>query len=137
MTYDISLYDMSNFLVFNVTEKINPVYFGKVYGTGGGRIWGNSENTTIDINMITNPNSNFTFVLRDEEDAGDYGFITFVDKDGNITPQYIKEIKMQHNRTELLIGIENLENIKTKNIATITNMCVKQEYRNMHIDINF
>lgn len=81
MTYDISLYDMSNFLVFNVTEKINPVYFGKVYGTGGGRIWGNSENTTIDINMITNPNSNFTFVLRDEEDAGDYGFITFVDKD--------------------------------------------------------
>ena len=81
MTYDIALYDMSNFLVFNVTEKLNPVYFGKVYGTGGGRIWGGLENTTIDINMRTNPNSNFTFVLRDEEDAGDYKFITFVDKD--------------------------------------------------------
>lgn len=81
MTYDISMFDMSNFLVFNVTEKMNPVYYGTVYGTGSGRIWGDAENTTIDVNMITNPNSNFTFVLRDEEDAGDYGFITFVDKD--------------------------------------------------------
>ena len=26
-----------------------------------------------------------------------------------------------------------IENIKTKNIATITNMCIKKEYRNMHI----
>ena len=81
MTYDISMYDMSNFLVFNVTEKLNPVYYGKVYGTGGGRIWGGMGSTTIDVNMRTNPNSNFTFVLRDEEDAGDYGFISFVDKD--------------------------------------------------------
>lgn len=81
MKYDISMFDMSNFLVFNVTEKINPVYYGKVFGTGGGRIWGNSDTTTIDVNMITNPNSNFTFVLRDEEEAGDYKFISFVDKD--------------------------------------------------------
>ena len=81
MTYDISMFDMKDFLVFNVTEKINPVYYGKVYGTGGGRIWGDVENTTIDVNMSTNTNSNFTFVLRDEEEAGDYEFISFVDKD--------------------------------------------------------
>lgn len=84
MTYDISMYNMSNFLVFNVTEKLNPVYYGKVFGTGGGRIWGDAEKTTIDVNMRTNPNSNFTFVLRDEEEAGDYKFITFVDKDAEI-----------------------------------------------------
>ena len=90
MKYDISMFDMSNFLVFNVTENINPVYYGKVFGTGSGRIWGNAESTTIDVNMITNPNSNFTFVLRDEEDAGDYSFITFVDKDAVI----IKDVEV-------------------------------------------
>jgi hypothetical protein len=81
MTYDISLYDMSNFLVFNVPEKKNPVYYGKVYGTGGGRIWGGAGQTNIDVNVRTNPNSEFTFAIRNEADAGDYKFITFVDKD--------------------------------------------------------
>ena len=90
MKYEITLHDVNNFLVFDVTEKLNPLYYGTVFGTGSGLIKGDGLATTISVNMRTNPNSNFTFALLDEEDAGDYKFITYIDKDAT----EVKEVEV-------------------------------------------
>lgn len=80
LTYDIALDRVTDFTVFNITERQNPVYFGTVYGSGAGTIQGNSEHTDIDVNLQINQKSLFTFVLSDNETADDYRFITFVNK---------------------------------------------------------
>lgn len=80
LTYDIGLSDANNLLVFNVTELINPVYYGTIFGSGTASIKGDMARTNIDVNMRTNDHSKFTFVLSKEEEASDYQFITFVDR---------------------------------------------------------
>lgn len=63
------------------------------------------------------------------------GLSSIVDKYSILEYDYEK---LSTNNDNIKYTIENyikpmIENIKTKNIATITNMCVKKEYRNMHI----
>lgn len=69
-------------LCFNVTEKINPIWFGKIYcnvdnididGTQPGLVY-------VDANVSTAPSSTFTFVLSDKEEASEYTFLTFHDR---------------------------------------------------------
>ena len=80
MTYDIGISDVHNMLVFDVTELINPDYYGTVFGSGTASITGDMARTNIDVNMRTDDNSKFTFVLTGSETASDYPFITFVNK---------------------------------------------------------
>jgi hypothetical protein len=83
ITYDISLRipDGLPFLAFNVTEKLNPVYWGTVYASGTARIYGDVEKTWIDVAARSSANSRFTFSLDDNLTAGDYTFINFRDAD--------------------------------------------------------
>lgn len=81
LSYDIGISKLSDFLVFNLTERLNPTYFGKVYASGAGNIRGDNKRTLIDINMRTDAKSKFTYVLGNETSAGDYKFITYIDKD--------------------------------------------------------
>ncbi|MEG1586299.1 MAG: translocation/assembly module TamB domain-containing protein, partial [Bacteroidales bacterium] len=83
ISYDISfLIPPENpFQVFNVTEKINPVYWGTIYASGSARIHGNTEKTWIDVSARSNANSKFNFSLNENMTAGDYQFITFHDAD--------------------------------------------------------
>lgn len=80
MDYNIQINNARNLLVFNITEQQNPIYYGRIYGTGVGTIRGDMSRTNIDVNMSTNENSKFTFALSDNETASDYQFITFVDR---------------------------------------------------------
>lgn len=81
LTYDIDISRLHNFLVFNVTEKQSPAYYGRVYASGAGNIRGDNLFTNIDVNMRTDGNSKFTYALLDEVAAGEYAFITYVDRD--------------------------------------------------------
>lgn len=81
LLYNVDIHNLNNFLLFNQTPQLNPVYYGKVFGTGSGTIVGDSSYTFIDISAKTNEGSNFTFVLSDMTDAADYQFITYFDKD--------------------------------------------------------
>lgn len=80
MDYNIQINNARNLLVFNITEQQNPIYSGRIYGTGVGTIRGDMSKTNIDVNMSTNENSKFTFALSDNETASDYQFITFVNR---------------------------------------------------------
>ena len=78
--YLLTATNMRNMLVYNTTEKQSPVYYGKVYGSGNVTVEGDMQHTDIDINVSTEDHSKFTFVLSNTSEAGEYGFITFVDR---------------------------------------------------------
>lgn len=80
LDYDIGISGLRNFLVYNMTEKLSPVYYGTIYGSGAATIKGDLIRTDIDVNMSTDANSKFTYVLTGNETASDYPFITFVDR---------------------------------------------------------
>ncbi|WP_455505360.1 translocation/assembly module TamB domain-containing protein [Coprobacter sp.] len=80
LDYDIGISGLQNFLVYNMTEKLSPVYYGTIYGSGAATIKGDLVKTDIDVNMSTDANSKFTYVLTGNETASDYPFITFVNR---------------------------------------------------------
>lgn len=77
LAYDIAITNAHDFLVYDVTERQSPVYYGTIYGSGSALLKGSPGINQIDVNMSTGDQSNFTFVLSGSEAAGEYDFITF------------------------------------------------------------
>ncbi len=69
-----------NMLVYDVTERQNPMIFGSVYGKGGARISGNEKIINIDVNMQSAPKTMLNLNFMGASRASEYDFITFVDK---------------------------------------------------------
>lgn len=115
-------------LIYNVDPYIYPYWFE------------NLENCKkvlpkliLEDNFIFNIETIYIAINSDNNEI--VGLSSIVDK-YNIS-KYDYE-KLSSNNDNIKYTIDNyikpmIENIKTKNIATITNMCVKKEYRNMHI----
>ena len=78
--FDFSITDVDNMLCYDTNEKINPIWYGRVFANGSAFIKGEPGAVNLDINMSTAPNSTFTFVISEQEQAGEYSFITFTDK---------------------------------------------------------
>lgn len=55
LSYDIGISGLQNFLVYNMTEKLSPIYYGTIYGSGAATINGDLVKTDIDVNMSTGP----------------------------------------------------------------------------------
>ena len=53
LSYDIGISGLQNFLVYNMTEKLSPIYYGTIYGSGAATINGDLVKTNIDVNMST------------------------------------------------------------------------------------
>lgn len=73
-------FNANNFLVYNATEQHNPIFFGKVYGSGKGIIGGDEKEVNIDINMQTKENTLVRMNFMEEE-VSEYSFITYVEPD--------------------------------------------------------
>ena len=85
--FEFRVTDARNFLCFDVTERISPDWFGRIFCNGGAFVKGIPGFIDINVNISTAPNSTFTFVLSDTEAAGEYTFLTFRDRaelDGDI-----------------------------------------------------
>ncbi|MCM1450037.1 MAG: translocation/assembly module TamB [Clostridiales bacterium] len=89
--FDFSITDAHNLLVYDESATQNPDWYGRIYGNGSASIKGRPGVVDIGVKMSTAPGSTFTFVLNDREDASDYTFITFRNRDellaGNIVQQ--------------------------------------------------
>lgn len=70
----------NNFMLYNVTEKQNPMFFGKAFGSGSGSISGDERNVDIDARLRTNNNTNICMNFMDES-IEEYSFITYKDND--------------------------------------------------------
>ena len=89
-------------LVYDVKENPDMRWFGRIFGNGSATVSGKPGLVDIGVNMSTAPGSTFTFVLSDAEQAYDYQFITFRDRDQarkdsierlTSPPQIVKELK--------------------------------------------
>ncbi|WP_370757654.1 translocation/assembly module TamB domain-containing protein [Coprobacter secundus] len=115
LTYDIGISEIRNLLVFDVTEQLNPVYYGTIFGTGTASIIGDMDKTDIDVNMRTDAKSKFTFVLTGNETANDYQFITFVNKTEELRKEELRD------STNLSL-IDNIKRIEETTGAHTTNV---------------
>ena len=79
LEYDIDIHDAVDLLVFNMPPTSGASFYGKVFGTGGVAIKGDDFRTDINVNMLTENDSEFTFVLTNTANAADYSFLTFTD----------------------------------------------------------
>lgn len=91
-TFDFRLTDAVNFLSYDVTPKLSPDWYGRIYGNGSAFISGEPGVVNIDVNMSTAPNSTFTFVLSDMEEADEYTFISFRDRNAGVIKDSIIEV---------------------------------------------
>lgn len=65
-----------NFLLYNASENLNPLFYGKVFGSGNGEISGDMQAINIDIRMRTEKNTSVHMNFMDEE-VNEYSFITY------------------------------------------------------------
>lgn len=79
--FNFGITQARNLLCYDTSEKDNPVWYGTVYGNGAAFVTGEPGVVDIKVNMETAPRSRFTFVLSDSEEASEYNFITFHDRD--------------------------------------------------------
>ncbi len=85
-TFHFDVKDATDFLCYDVSEKLSPDWYGRIFGNGTATIKGVPGVVDISANMTTAPNSTFTFVLSDRLDADEYSFITFRD----VTPRALE-----------------------------------------------
>lgn len=78
--------DARNILAYNSTSAQNPIWYGRIFGTGNASIYGAPGVLYIDADMSTGPGSTFTFVLSDQLEAVEYSFIEFRD----VTPDSVR-----------------------------------------------
>ncbi len=79
--FDFNVTDARNLLVYDESSRTNPDWYGSICGNGSAHIDGKPGVVNIGVEMDTAPGSVFTLVLNDMEEADDYTFITFRDRD--------------------------------------------------------
>lgn len=65
-----------NFMVYNATERLNPIFFGKVLGSGNAEISGDEQQVNIDVRMRTEDKTVVRMNFMEEE-VNQYSFITY------------------------------------------------------------
>ncbi|MDE7347980.1 MAG: translocation/assembly module TamB [Muribaculaceae bacterium] len=78
--FNFRLRDAKSLLCYNTNEKLNPLWYGTIYGSGHAQINGYPGMIDIDMNMTTEEGSKFYYVISDAEDVAQYSFLTFTDK---------------------------------------------------------
>lgn len=70
----------NNMLMYNASERHNPLIYGTVFGSGTAQIKGNAQVLNIDINMRNEAQTKVFLNFMSGSKAAEYDFITFVDK---------------------------------------------------------
>lgn len=84
--FNFAITDAKDFLSYDTSPADNPRWYGTVYGNGACFVEGGPGVVKIKVNMDSAPRSKFTFVLSDDEQANDYHFITFRDREAEPAP---------------------------------------------------
>lgn len=108
------LKDARSLLCYNTNEKINPLWYGTIYGSGHAQINGAPGLIDIDMNMTTEEGSRFYYIISDAEDVAQYTFLTFTDKikerqkaaDVDSVPDYL--MKFRKNSEDMASGSSNV-----------------------------
>ena len=122
--FDFRLSGANGLLCYDMSSKANPDWYGTIYGSGSGHLAGRPGWVGVDVDMTTDRNSTFTFVLSDKEQAADYNFLTFTDRrkealikeQPDTIPEFLR--KFQRNRNQEQQGEESAVELDIR--ATVT-----------------
>ncbi|MDR2956049.1 MAG: translocation/assembly module TamB [Prevotella sp.] len=70
----------NNFLLYSATQQQNPIFYGKVFGSGNGTVSGDESKVDIDIRMRTEDKTVVQMNFM-EDYINEYSFITYKQKD--------------------------------------------------------
>lgn len=100
------LVDLSanNFLLYNATQTQNPIFYGKVFGSGNGTIGGDESAVDIDIRMRTEDKTVVRMNFMDES-INEYSFITYKSKQDKDSIRDLTSILPAPIKTESGMGI--------------------------------
>lgn len=79
-SFDFEMSDAKQLLVYDTDASFNPRWYGRVFADGAATLHGIPGLVTLNINMRTARNSEFTIVLDETQTAIDYAFLTFSDR---------------------------------------------------------
>lgn len=107
-SFDITLNNADGLLCFNTNNDINPVWNGRIFADGTLFLKGDPGVVNINADLRTTAGSYFNLTLSDEEDAGEFHFITFRDmtpdsvrtghsNDNDSIPDLIRKIRNRMN----------------------------------------
>lgn len=78
--FDFRVRNARSLLCYDTNEHINPLWYGTIYGSGTAQIAGRPGLVDIDMNMRTEENSRFFYVISDAEEADGISFLSFTDR---------------------------------------------------------
>lgn len=81
--FQFRITDARELLVYDLPESPDRRWYGTIYGNGAATVTGVPGHIDIGVEMTTARNSTFGFILSDAEEAYDYRFITFRDRNGS------------------------------------------------------
>ena len=84
--YDFSI-DLDNFLVMNLKNSIDALFYGKAYGTGYANIWGYNKLLFIDVTATTNKNTQIFIPIKESNTVERKEFIEFVVNDSSLVQE--------------------------------------------------
>ena len=79
-SFEFRVDNARSIMLYDTNSRMNPVWYGRIFGSGMGRIIGWPGKVSIIADMTTQDNSTFTFVLDEAKEAAQYNFLTFTDK---------------------------------------------------------
>ena len=90
--FNFAITGARDFLSYDTNPSINPYWYGTIYGNGSCFVEGGPGIVNIRVNMTSAPRSKFTFVMSDDEQADNYNFITFRDREAASRPVVKEEV---------------------------------------------
>lgn len=77
--FEFRVNNANRLLCFDTNRNINPDWFGRIFASGNATLRGRPGLVSLMVDVTTEPNSDFTFVLSETQTAADYTFLTFSD----------------------------------------------------------
>ncbi len=118
--FDFSITEAKNFLCYDVKPQIGEIWHGHINGNGFAHINGEPGVVNILVEMETAPQSSFTFILSDMQNAYDYKFLTFRDKEA--LKEVGIEIPVVDNEPPAVKKFRKQQKKKEEDIPSIYNM---------------
>ncbi len=97
--FNFAITDAHDFLAYDTNPTINPYWYGTIYGNGACFVEGGPGIVQIKVNMSSAPRSKFTFVMSDDQQADNYNFITFRDRNKQDV-----DVKQQQDTLDLILS---------------------------------
>ncbi len=124
-TFDININDVRNLIVYNQGANDDTNWYGRIFGTGSARLTGGTGIINVSANITTATGSEFTFTLSDREQAGEYSFLEFRDRE-SMRPQDTHTLKP---------GSPELDRIMANRVRHTSAIATATTF-NMDLDIN-